>query len=89
MSAHIAIKSVSEPKDKRTGARPDVGEILTRTPWRGSYSGFGNSLIPAAARILEAAPALSTVEVKMGRYLLAWVLGVPAVVLVIIYFFFH
>jgi len=25
----------------------------------------------------------------MGKYVLAWLLGVPAVVLVIIYFFFH
>jgi len=25
----------------------------------------------------------------MGKYLLAWVLGVPAFVLVIAYFFFH
>jgi len=25
----------------------------------------------------------------MGKYFLAWLLGVPAIVLVIIYFFFH
>jgi hypothetical protein len=25
----------------------------------------------------------------MGKYVLAWLLGVPAIVLVVIYFFFH
>jgi hypothetical protein len=28
-------------------------------------------------------------ESIMGKYLLAWVLGVPAIVLVVIYFFMH
>jgi len=28
-------------------------------------------------------------ETVMGKYLLAWILGVPAFVLVIAYFFFH
>jgi hypothetical protein len=26
---------------------------------------------------------------SMGKYFLAWLLGVPAIVLVLIYFFFH
>jgi len=30
-----------------------------------------------------------TGESIMGKYLLAWVLGVPAIVLVVIYFFMH
>jgi len=30
-----------------------------------------------------------TEEIVMGKYLLAWVLGVPAVVLVVIYFLVH
>lgn len=28
-------------------------------------------------------------EIIMGKYVLGWILGVPAVVLVIAYFFFH
>jgi hypothetical protein len=28
-------------------------------------------------------------ELIMGKYFLAWILGVPAVVLVLIYLFFH
>ena len=28
-------------------------------------------------------------EIIMGKYLLGWVLGVPAIVLVVAYFFFH
>ncbi len=28
-------------------------------------------------------------EDKMGKYVLAWLLGVPAIVLVVIYLFFH
>ena len=28
-------------------------------------------------------------ETAMGKYLLGWVLGVPAIVLVVAYFFFH
>jgi hypothetical protein len=32
---------------------------------------------------------LQTKETHMGKYLLAWILGVPAVVLVLIFIFFH
>ena len=28
-------------------------------------------------------------EIVMGKYLIGWVLGIPAIVLVIAYFFFH
>jgi hypothetical protein len=28
-------------------------------------------------------------EMAMGKYVLAWLLGVPALVLVVIYLFFH
>jgi hypothetical protein len=28
-------------------------------------------------------------EMAMGKYVLAWLLGVPAIVLVVIYLFFH
>jgi len=28
-------------------------------------------------------------EIQMGKYFIAWLLGVPAVVLVLIYLFFH
>ena len=33
--------------------------------------------------------ALKLMEIAMGKYLLGWVLGVPAIVLVVAYFFFH
>jgi hypothetical protein len=28
-------------------------------------------------------------ESHMGKYILGWLLGIPAIVLVILYFFFH
>jgi hypothetical protein len=28
-------------------------------------------------------------ETRMGKYLIGWLLGVPVIVLVILYFFFH
>jgi hypothetical protein len=28
-------------------------------------------------------------EIAMGKYVLAWLLGVPALVLVVVYLFFH
>jgi hypothetical protein len=31
----------------------------------------------------------STAETEMGKYVIAWLLGVPAVVLVVLYLFFH
>jgi hypothetical protein len=31
----------------------------------------------------------SRLEIIMGKYLLGWVLGVPAIVLVVAYFLFH
>jgi hypothetical protein len=39
---------------------------------------------------VQAARAHSTTkETHMAKYLVGWLLGVPAVVLVILYFFFH
>jgi len=34
-------------------------------------------------------PPLKPKETRMAKYLVGWLLGVPAVVLVILYFFFH
>ena len=34
-------------------------------------------------------PALHTKEIVMGKYFLGWLLGVPAIVLVVLYFFFR
>jgi hypothetical protein len=43
--------------------------------------------------LATAAPTLwlivNPTERTMGKYFLAWLLGVPAIVLVLIYFFFH
>jgi hypothetical protein len=41
----------------------------------------------AAGRSSLCAPKLQ--ETVMGKYLIGWVLGVPAIVLVVVYFFFH
>jgi hypothetical protein len=32
---------------------------------------------------------ISRQEFSMGKYVIAWILGVPAIVLVVAYFFFH
>ena len=32
---------------------------------------------------------ISRQELSMGKYIIAWILGVPAIVLVVAYFFFH
>jgi hypothetical protein len=37
----------------------------------------------------RAATFVQPEENDMGKYFLAWLLGVPAIVLVLIYFFFH
>jgi hypothetical protein len=37
----------------------------------------------------ESTPVRTTTGGIMGKYLLAWLLGVPAIALVLIYFFFH
>lgn len=38
----------------------------------------------------QAVSAAANVKEKiMGKYFIAWLLGVPAVVLVLLYFFFH
>lgn len=34
-------------------------------------------------------PVLNTKENVMGKYFLGWLLGVPAIVLVVLYFFFR
>jgi hypothetical protein len=37
----------------------------------------------------QRAPAINFQESVMGKYFLAWLFGVPAIVLVLIYFFLH
>lgn len=44
--------------------------------------------MPAAAHDMQTARAL-LLEIVVGKYVLAWILGVPAVVLVGIYAFTH
>ena len=41
-------------------------------------------LLPVQTR-----PASHTKENVMGKYFLGWLLGVPAIVLVVLWFFFH
>jgi hypothetical protein len=53
------------------------------------------SLIPERAHITaptgSGAPRRRSVQgdIVMGKYLVGWLLGVPVIVLVILYFFFH
>ena len=53
-----------------------------------SYTQVGRSPLEDGTRIQHHG-ALKLVEIAMGKYLLGWVLGVPAIVLVVAYFFFH
>jgi ABC-type arginine transport system permease subunit len=39
--------------------------------------------------ILKASTSRNHKERIMGKYFLAWIMGVPAIVLVLLYFFFH
>lgn len=34
-------------------------------------------------------PSLQRMEITMGKYFLAWLLGVPGIVLLLVYLFFH
>lgn len=87
------MKSVPNLADKGADADPDVGlsRLFTGSTtlrfW--SYSNYSRAPISVVARILEAAGSRNPWEIEMGKYLLAWVLGVPAIVLVIVYVFFH
>ena len=45
--------------------------------------------ITGAARRLPKSVIPNTKENPMGKYFIAWLLGVPAVVLVVAYLFFH
>jgi len=53
----------------------------------------GTSFVVSLRNRMAREPAPSTVQLIqeniMGKYLLAWLLGVPMFVLVIIYIFFH
>jgi hypothetical protein len=40
-------------------------------------------------RVDSYAGFISRQELSMGKYIIAWILGVPAIVLVVAYFFFH
>ena len=58
-----------------------IGTVLRRT---------AQSAVRQRCRRLLCWPHLSQAkEWVMGKYLIAWILGVPAFVLVIAYFFFH
>ena len=49
---------------------------------------MGMALAPALLPV-QIRPALDIEENVMGKYFLGWLLGVPAVVLVVLYFFFR
>jgi hypothetical protein len=41
------------------------------------------------ARGAQATAESASFENTMGKYFIGWLLGVPAIVLVVLYFFFH
>jgi hypothetical protein len=58
----------------------------------GSYSVAGGQLSQVRLRPAYADPFTTVLQehiMDMGKYLLGWVLGVPVIVLVLIYFFMH
>jgi hypothetical protein len=48
----------------------------------------GHNVCPTAQPV-QTQPALHTKENVMGKYFLGWLLGVPTIVLVVLWFFFH
>jgi hypothetical protein len=65
---------------------------LTLTPLFGrglSYAGLRHSPSARGARDAENAIGISPGRKTMGKYALGWFLGVPAIVLVVIYFLFN
>lgn len=66
-----------------TPARATISAVLRR---------IATSAACRPARGLLLSEALSTTfetEFNMGKYFLAWLLGVPGIVLLVIYLFFH
>lgn len=87
----MAIKCDLAPDNKGWETDFDVGErrrFDSNRFW--SYRNYRDAPIPVAAKLQEAAgTVMSRWEIDMGKYFVAWLLGVPAVVLVIVYVFFH
>jgi hypothetical protein len=77
----------STPTRRAKGFQPHLSPTLTRVPSQGLHA-FEHS---AATRSIRVALSFANpkLENAMGKYVFAWILGVPAVVLVIIYFLAH
>jgi len=58
-------------------------------PCRASYGRSGSRPLWPPCRFVEARATPTLQETIMGKYLLAWLLGVPGIVLVLVYLFFH
>jgi hypothetical protein len=57
---------------------------------RGDARGFIPEGVPQERRPVQATRRRRVPgDIIMGKYLVGWLLGVPVVVLVILYFFFH
>ena len=54
-----------------------------------SYARAGLRLLPAVAARAESRLTASLLENTMGKYFLAWLLGVPGIVLLLFYLFFN
>jgi hypothetical protein len=54
-----------------------------------SYDRIGVLPIPERSARVHRIGSEPLMEMAMGKYVLAWLLGVPAIVLVVIYLFFH
>lgn len=85
--------SVGQPARGQRGPYQAVGVVLRRA------AGSAASLPPTHEAGLVRCPVadceamlclpLHSQENTMGKYLLAWLLGVPGIVLLLVYLFFH
>ena len=86
----LAIKCDLAANDKGRATDFHVGQSRLATTNRFlSYSSYRDTPILIPPQFYEATGTVIPGEIDMGKYFVAWLLGVPAVVLVIVYVFFH
>jgi hypothetical protein len=89
VGAGSALSDAALRRDPVSVRRNSGGDCAPRAP------SITASIAPVRVRITGAARRLpkgvipNTKENPMGKYFIAWLLGVPAVVLVVAYLFFH
>jgi hypothetical protein len=70
-------------------SRTGVGCAWSHCACRSSYAGAGRRLLCRPGGFTDAWLVHNERRSIMGKYLLAWLLGVPGIVLLIVYLFFH